>query len=99
MNEILTLPNGGIIHPLFWVIDDIIKPASNAKQRQFVRVSENKIVYRVQLFEGQDSSFVEDLRAAMAKRFAGIIETDVEIVDSFPVGPSGKHKSMIDETQ
>lgn len=98
-NDILKLPDGGYVLPLFWVIDDIIKHASKAKQRQFVKVSDNKIVFRVQLFEGQDSSFVEDLRAAMARRFEGIIETDVEIVESFPLGPSGKHKSLVDETQ
>lgn len=76
-----------------------MKHTAKAKQSQFARVAENKFVFRLELFEGQDPSFVDDLRSAMANRFKGIVETDVEIVDNFPVGPSGKHKSIVDETK
>ena len=97
-NEIMRLPNGGFLSPMFWVIDDIMKHYSQGKQRQVARVSDTKFVFRVQLFKGQDPSFVEDLRAAVAERFKGILETDVEVVESFPLGSSGKHRSMVDET-
>jgi len=96
-NELMRMPNGGVLHPLFWVVDDIMKHYSKAKQRQVARVSKNKIVFRLQLFKDQDPSFVENLREAVAKRFKGIIETDVEVVESFPLGPGGKHRSMVDE--
>jgi len=98
VNELFVLPDGGILNPMFWVVSDLMKHLFAVKQMQFAKVAENKFVFRLQLFEGQNASFLDDFREAVSTHFKGVSEVDVEIVDALPVGPSGKHKSVVDET-
>jgi len=88
VDELFVLPDGGIMHPLFWVTGDLMRHLFAVKQMQFARVAENKFVFRLQLFEGQDASFLDAFRESISNHFKGVSEADVELVDSFPVGPS-----------
>jgi len=97
--DMLRMPDGTLIHPLFWFIDDIAKHWATFKQVQFARVAEDKIVFRVKLFEDQNYDFMDDMKESMQKRFAPLgMKFEVKEVDSFPIGPSGKHRSIVDET-
>lgn len=99
INEIIRLPDGGLIHPMFWVVNDLMKYIAGIKQIQLARVAENKYVFRLQAFEGENATFMDGFRDAVAKHFKGISDFDVELVDSFPVGQSGKHRPIVDEVK
>ncbi len=99
VSDLFVLPDGGIMHPMFWVISDLMKHLFAIKQLQFAKVAKNKFVFRLQLYEGQDASFMDGFREAISNRFKGISDFDVELVDHFPIGPSGKYKSVVDETK
>ena len=99
VNELFVLPGGGIISPQFWVVSDLMKHLFSVKQLQFAKIGENKFVFRMKLLEGQDASFLDGFREAAKKHFRGIAEVDAELVDQIPIGPSGKHRDVVDETK
>lgn len=98
--DILRLPDGSLMHPLYWFIDDIAKHWYTFKQVQFARVAEDELVFRVRLFEGQNYDFMIGMEKAMQERFSQLgLKFNVEVVDNFVIGPTGKHRSVVDETK
>jgi len=97
-SEIIRLPDGGLLHPLVWFVEACTRHWTKMKQVQFARVAEKKFVLRARLYEGSDSSFLQDIKKGMSEHLKGIGEFDVEVVDSFPPSPTGKHRSVVDET-
>jgi phenylacetate-CoA ligase len=98
--ESIELPDGGVVFPLYWFTNLIHKYWGTFKQTQFARVAEDKLVYRVVLFEGRDYPYLEDIKRTGKEHLAKVgMKFDVEVVDSFPIGPSGKHRSIVDETK
>ena len=98
VSELFILPNGGLMHAMFWAISDLWQHMPSMKLFQFAKVDENKFEFRLQLYEGQDAAFVNDLREVLSHHFKGISDFDIKVVEGFPIGPSGKHKSVVDET-
>jgi len=98
--DALKLPDGRLMHPLYWFIDDMAKYWPTFKQVQFARVAEDKVIFRVRLFEGQNYDFMDNMKEAMKTHFAKLgMKFDMEVVESFQIGPSGKHRSIVDETK
>jgi phenylacetate-CoA ligase len=98
--ESIELPNGGVMFPLFWFTGPIQKYWGTFKQTQFARVAADKLVYRVVLYEDREYPYLDEIREAGSKQLAKVgMKFEVEVVESFPIGPSGKHRSLIDETK
>ena len=97
-SEIIRLPGGGLLHPMAWFVEAFGKHWTKMKQIQFARVAVNKCILRARLYEGQDASFLQEIKKAMSDHLKGIMEFDVEVVESFPPSPTGKHRSVVDET-
>jgi len=98
--DALKLPDGRLMHPLYWFIDDIAKHWPTFKQVQFARVAEDRVIFRVRLFEGQNYDFMDEMKEAMTRHFAKLgVKFDMEVVEKFEIGPSGKHRSVVDETK
>lgn len=97
--DILRLPDGTVMHPLYWWIYDLSKYWYTFKKVQFARVAEDKMVFRVQLFENEKYEFWDNMKEDLEKRFAQVgMKFEVKLVDRFPVYPGFKHRSVVDET-
>jgi hypothetical protein len=46
-----------------------------------------------------DTEFLDELTSALSQHFKGKIEFEAEVVTSFPIGPNGKSRSIVDETK
>jgi phenylacetate-CoA ligase len=98
--EAIELPDGGAVFPHYWFTDVVFKYWGTFKQTQWARVAEDKLVFRVLPFEGRDYSYIEEIQNSVSDRLAKVGMTfAVEVVDGFPIGPSGKHRGIVDETK
>ena len=67
------------------------------QQYQLAKIAHNKVVLRLQIKENQylDLNMIKSLMEPNLKDFW---QLEVVRVDKFEVGPSGKHKVVVDET-
>ena len=97
--DMLRLPDGTVMHPLYWFIYELSENWYTFKKVQFARVAEDRMIFRVQLFEDQNYDFMDAMEETLRKRFGEVgMKFEVQIVDSFPTYPGFKHRSVVDET-
>jgi phenylacetate-CoA ligase len=101
--DVLTAPDGTLIYYILWLIVEIFDYFPIVKQFQWAKVARDKLVLRLLLYEEpyKDLESKTFLKSKILKHFGphfkDIIQFDVEFVDEFEIGPTGKHKVIIDE--
>ena len=95
--DAFTTPQGGIF-PItasgFRELKPFFPPI---QQYQLAKVAPNKIILRLQIQEDQPLD-LGIIKSRMEPYYKDMFEFDVERVEKFEAGPSGKHKLIVDET-
>jgi phenylacetate-CoA ligase len=98
--DIITAPDGTRIYSVIW--DTFALLLANhpyIKQFQWSKVAQDKLVLRLLLQNEPGKAIKDKIKTDLAPYFEGVMELRVEFVDKFEVGPSGKHKVIVDETK
>jgi len=97
VTDALFTPQGGIF-PITAIGFRVMRPyCPPIQQYQLAKVAHNKVVLRLQIKENQHLD-LDMIKSLMEPNFKGIWQLEVLRVDKFEVGPSGKHKVVVDET-
>jgi phenylacetate-CoA ligase len=95
--DALFTPQGGIF-PITAIGFRVMRPyCPPIQQYQLAKVADNKLVLRLQIKENEQLD-LNMIKSLMEPNFMGMWQLDVIRVDTFKVGPSGKHKVIVDET-
>jgi phenylacetate-CoA ligase len=96
--DLITTPEGGILHYGVWEHTDILNSFSLIRQVQLVKVAPSKVVLRIQFHEKPERAYLDKIRDSLSPYLKNIMEFDVVEVDGFEVGSSGKHQLVVDKT-
>jgi phenylacetate-CoA ligase len=97
VTDSLFTPQGGIF-PITAIGFRVMKPyCPPIQQYQLAKVADNKVVLRLQIKENEHLD-LDMIKSLMEPNFKDIWQLEVVRVDKFDVGPSGKHKVIVDET-
>jgi len=97
VTDALSTPQGGIF-PITSIGFRVMRPfCPPIQQYQLAKVTPNKVILRLQIKEDEHLD-LNMIKSLMEPNFQGIWELEVVRVDKFEVGPSGKHKVVVDET-
>jgi phenylacetate-CoA ligase len=97
--DILTAPDGTIIYFIVWLVVEIFNYFPVIKQFQWAKVADDKLVLRLMLHEEPEMGFKNKVLSHFGPYFEDKIGFDIEFVNGFDPGPSGKHKPVVDETK
>jgi len=98
--DIITAPDGTHIYYIIWyVATEVLDNHPHIKQFQWVKVEKNRLILRLQVNYGDTKSIKDSVRYHVVPILKGKMEFDIEFVDKFEIGPSGKHKPVVDETR
>jgi hypothetical protein len=97
VTDALFTPQGGIF-PITAVGFREMRPyCPPIQQYQLAKVAHNKVVLRLQIEENKQLD-LGIIKKAMEPYHKNTWDFDVVRVEKFEVGPSGKHKVVVDET-
>ena len=98
--DVITAPDGSRIYYVIWLVADfILDNHPYIKQFQWRKVAPDKLVLKLLLHKEPDKALKDNIKADLQPYFEGVMELKVEFVDRFELGPSGKHKVIVDETK
>ena len=92
-------PDGGYFYVASWLTSRGLIKFPYIKQLQFAKVRSDKIILRLRVTEKPGEEDINEIKAFYAAQMKGsYIDMDIEFVDRFEIGPSGKFKIFVDET-
>jgi len=95
--DVIHTPQGGLFPVTAFGFRELRPFCPPILQYQLAKVAHNKVVLRLQI-ERDKSVNLDDIKKLFEPYYRNIFEYDVERVEKFVLGPSGKHKVVVDET-